>query len=319
MPPQSVAELASALPRNLRYLSTLVARKPDEFTSEWAATPDEAFSLYTRTSTVNLILSMNNVLAEQGWPFPAYLNLREEVDVSNSWPLTRRKVLRSIITGKRILQAPLLAFALRPTPEEREQSTSAAMTFLFWRHSKTIFQSWRRHHLLKDKEPIVDSINTTYKKRLFAACMPTVLGLLDFILRDYFQTDRLNVSIQTLRNAFERAGVLPKHLKPGSGVWRLKNVPETTILFPSIEQDLRLPGVFLSSFVEFGSSYYGWYTTADPNRQAPLNRHAIMHCASNYWSLTNAVKLLSFFDLTLRLERVLKIVIHGPAAYAPTG
>ncbi|MDZ7762523.1 MAG: hypothetical protein U5L00_20025 [Desulfovermiculus sp.] len=318
MAPQSVADLASALPNNLRYLSALVARKPDEFTAEWAATPDEAFSLYTRTSTVNLILSWNNFLAEQGWPFPAYLNHRDEVDVSKSWPLTRWKLLRSIITGKRILQTPLLAFALKPTPAEREQSTSNAMTFLFWRHSKRIFQYWRRHHLLKNKETIVDSISCTYKKRLFAACMPTVLGLLDFILRNYFQTERLNVSIQTLRNAFEKACILPKHLKSGSGIWDVKNEPENTILFPSLEQDLRLPGVFLSSFVEFGSSYYGWYATADPSRQAPLNRHAIMHCASNYWSLNNAVKLLSFFDLTLRLERVLKIVIHGPAAYPQT-
>ena len=75
MSPQA---LAATLPGNLRYLSSLIARKPREFTGEWAASAEEAFSLYTRTSTVNLILSWNELLAEYRWPFPAYLDMREE-------------------------------------------------------------------------------------------------------------------------------------------------------------------------------------------------------------------------------------------------
>jgi hypothetical protein len=39
-----------------------------------------------------------------------------------------------------------------------------------------------------------------------------------------------------------------------------------------------------------------------------------MHCATEYWTPGNAVKLLTFFDLTLRLEKVMKIVIHGQEA-----
>jgi hypothetical protein len=301
MSPDSIAELRSKLPINLHYLSTLIARKPQEFTQEWATTVDEAFSLYTRTSTVNLILSSNDLLAEKGWPFPSFLNLRQD--------------LRFIFTGKHFLLGPLLMCVLNNrTPETCEQRLSVAMRFLFWRHSNQIFKFWRSHHLLKGKEDIVDSIRITYNKGLFAACLPTLLGLLDFIMRTYFNTDRLNVSLQTLRNAFEKAAILPKHLKPGSGIWDLKEEQGTTILFPSIEQDLRLPGVFLSSFVEFGNSYYAWYSKEDFHHTV-LNRHAIMHCATEYWTPGNVVKLLTFFDLTLRLERVLKIVIHGSAAY----
>jgi len=318
MSPQSAKELALSLPNNLRYLSDLIARKPNEFTSEWAASPNEAFSLYTRTGTINLILSWNNVLEEEGWPFPAYLNLREEVNVTKSWPFTRWNVLRSLVTGKGMLPLPLMVSASSPAPAGREQSVSTLMGFNFWRQSKKIFHFWRCHHLLKGKEPIIDSINTTFRKRLFPACMPTVLGLLDFVLRDYFQTAHLNVSMQTLRNAFEKAGILSEHLKPGFGVWNLEKGVEISRPFSTaLEKDLRLPGIFLSSFVKFGSLYYNWYKIVDPDQKTPLNRHAIMHCASNYWSFTNAVKLLTFFDLTLRLERVLKIVIHGPSADSP--
>jgi hypothetical protein len=308
---KSAAEkLASKLPINLRYLSTLIARKPQEFTKEWATTVDESFSLYTRTSTVNLILSWNNILAEMGWPFPSYLNLHKETKIALD-PLlqSRWKFLRFVFACKQFLRGPQLMYAFLFTPEGIE----ASMRLLFWRHSKQIFKFWRGHHLLKGKESIVDSIRFTYNKGFFAACLPTLLGLLDFVMRSYFHTDHLNVSLQTLRNAFEKAAILPKHLAPGYGVWNLKKEPESTILFPSVEQDLRLPGVFLSSFVEFGSSYYAFYLRANSDGVI-LNRHAIMHCATEYWTPGNAVKLLTFFDLTLRLEKVMKIVIHGQEA-----
>jgi hypothetical protein len=100
---QLATELASKLPANLHYLSTLIARKPEECTREWATTVDEAFSLYTRTSTVNLILSWNNILAEMGWPFPSYLNLRKEVDFAGNLLSLRRQFILFVFTGKGFL------------------------------------------------------------------------------------------------------------------------------------------------------------------------------------------------------------------------
>lgn len=320
MSPQSKTDLASALPRNLQYLSALIARKPQKFSTEWAATIDEAFLSYTRTSTIDTFALWNELLARQGWPFPAYLNLREEI---KAWPFRfgkwerLRGIIRGLITGKKMLAMSAI-YGMETQPIEDEKEIFHLMTYLFWRNSKAIFQFWRRHPLLKNKEPIVDCIQVTYNKRLFAACLPTLLGLLDYVMRDYFQTDRLNVSLQSLRNAFEKAAISPKHLKPGVGVWNFDKETETEILFPTIEQDLRLPGILLSSFLEFGNSYYAWCSSVKSNNnKSILNRHAIIHCATDYWSNSNATKLLTFFDLTLRLESVLKIVIHGPEAYEP--
>ena len=82
----------------------------------------------------------------------------------------------------------------------------------------------------------------------------------------------------------------------------------------AIEEDLRLPGVYLASFVEFADRYYQWYKSAEIDSNTQLNRHAIIHCASEYWTQANAVRILIFLDLTIRLQRTLRILIHGKAA-----
>ena len=187
------------------------------------------------------------------------------------------------------------------------------MVRIFRRHQRRIFGYWLQSRLLQGKKPILKGIQATYQRGIFAACMPTLLPLLDFVMRDYFETNRLDASITTLRDAFDKAGILPKHLKPGYAILDAKKDPGATSLFSTIENDLRLPGVLLSSFVEFGGSYYAYYKTATAPTSPVLNRHAIMHCATDCWTAENATKLLIFFDLMLRLERVLRVVIHGPA------
>jgi len=140
------------------------------------------------------------------------------------------------------------------------------------------------------------------------------LPLLDFLIRAYFGTDQLNVSIQTLRNAFEKASIFPKDLQPGYAVWKgQQNPDEGNNVARSLEDDLRLTGVFLSSFVEFANAYYGWYRT-DTNEPRVLNRHAILHCATDYWTRNYTSKLLTFLDLALRLQRPLEVIIHGAEA-----
>ena len=79
MPKQAVRELGRVLPERIRLLSRLIARKPSSFTPEWASTINDAFTLYTRTSTVNFVHSLNGLLIDLDWPFPAYLDLREEL------------------------------------------------------------------------------------------------------------------------------------------------------------------------------------------------------------------------------------------------
>jgi hypothetical protein len=199
--------------------------------------------------------------------------------------------------------------------QERMKQADSLMCYTFWRNERRIFEYWRTHHLLSGKEKIVQEIRVTYHDNLYAACMPMVLALLDFVMRDYFQTSRLNTSLQTLRNALVTAGIHSSHFIPE--YLRHKDINSNSVpkiqhpFATEIYENLRLPGVFLSSFVEFGCSFYDWYKTVDTLETPTLNRHAIMHCATNYWSRTNAIKLLIFFDLTIRLESVLRILIKG--------
>ncbi len=302
--------LADALPDNIRFLSTLIARKPTSVTTKWAATPDEAFSLYTPTSTVNYFLSFSNVLAELNWPFPAYADLRAalQLQISNE----RRRVLSERGRGP-------LRWVKRRLQRSRDEKLFALastdfMSGWFQSHSRGIFSYWNAAPVFSSKLPIIKDIEETYRHGFWAACIPTALPLLDFLIRAYFETDQFSVSIQTLRNAFEMASILPKDLMPGYAVWEGQRNPEGgNAVARSVEDDLRLPGVLLSSFVEFANAYYGWYKT-DTNEPKVLNRHAILHCATDYWTREYTSKLLTFLDLALRLQRPLEVIIHGADA-----
>lgn len=76
------------------------------------------------------------------------------------------------------------------------------------------------------------------------------------------------------------------------------------------EDDLRLTGVLLSSFFHFARHYYAWYDNSVTPPES-LNRHAIIHGAFDDWSEENALRVLTFLDLTLRLEKPLRYLING--------
>jgi hypothetical protein len=184
----------------------------------------------------------------------------------------------------------------------------------FRSHSSRIFDYWRASKVLSSKVPIIRDIELTYRHEYWAACIPTALPLLDFLIRTYLETDQLNVTIQTLLNAFERASILPKDLMPGYAIWKgQENPADGNTIASSLDDDLRLPGVLLSSFVKFANAYYGWYKT-DTNEPKILNRHAILHCATDYWTREYTSKLLTFLDLALRLQHPLEVIIHGAEA-----
>jgi hypothetical protein len=311
--------LAKDLPGNIRHLASLIARKPATFSPEWAATADEAFSLYTNTSTVNWVLALNDSLEELNWPFPAYLDLRKEIDRTSldafgSVPGLVRQLLR----GGPTLMDSLLAVTFIPDAAKRDKTLCYLMRHFFARHSRRIFRFWTTSPQLAGKQPIVRAIRLTYQQKLWAACVPTTFALLDHIMRDYFETTNLFDSIQTLRKAFEKARILPKDLKPGSAIWDGRKDPSKgNVLARTMDEDLRLPGVLLSYFVAFADTYYGWFSAARARGAPVLNRHSVMHCGSDYWTPENGVRALTFCDLSLRLAPVLRILIHGPKAGPP--
>ncbi|MBZ5668259.1 MAG: hypothetical protein LAO04_00810 [Acidobacteriia bacterium] len=313
--PDSARDFATNLPANIKFLASQIARKPAAFTPEWASTADEAFSLYTRTSTVNLVLALNEVIADFDWPFPGYANLRRELGGNEHSALkSRLRFLINIFSRDCSLFSSAVIAGVTSGKEKARALFDARMVRLFRRNAKSVFRYWHDHPLLVSRRVVVGDLKRCYEKELWAACVPTVLPLLDLVMRAYFGSDKLRLSIQTLRDAFKAAKILPKDLKPGRAVWNGRREPTSgNALVATLEEDLRLPGVFLSSFVEFANTYYSWYTVTSTSPSSTLNRHAVMHCASEYWNEINATKSFTFFDLTLRIEKPLRILIHGPA------
>lgn len=308
----SPAELTKNLPGNIRFLASLIARKPAKFTLEWAATVEEAFSLYTRTRAINMLLAWNDVLTDFNWPFPAYVDLRNELPAGKGKPRGEPAPFSGIMT-----QVLIIISECRGWEEKAREFLDIAMPYLFEHRSKSVFRCWSEHPVLRSKRPIIDGLWRCYSEKLWAACVPTALPLLDHVMRNYFVTDKLGVSVQTLRDAFAKAKILPKDLKPGFGVWNgTANREAGNRFITSLEEDLRLPGVLLSSFAEFASRYYAWYKSSSDGPPDGLNRHAIIHCACEYWTELNTAKLFTFLDLMLRIEKPLRILIHGAAAAA---
>jgi len=121
-------------------------------------------------------------------------------------------------------------------------------------------------------------------------------------MRDYFQTDDLNTSVALLVKAFQIAKLTPESLKPGYGVFTdLEEgliVPARVRVSDTVEKDLRLPGVYLTSFIDFAFRYYSWHTKASNPEE--VNRHAVLHGDMNYWFGIQTIKIFMIFELRCR-------------------
>lgn len=318
MAKSSMKELGLELPNRIRLLSSLIARKPAKFTSEWASTIDESFDLYTNTKTVNLVHSINQGLMELNWPFPAYLSLRSEI-ARSTWAFSRRcsELARTLWRGPSL--GLLLLTSWDPTgegPAVDQEHLDRGMVYIFQRNRKRVFDYLAACQSLRSKTPVVRDIEKAFEAGLWACCITTTMPLLDLVMRDYFDTQRLSVSIQALRDAFlKEAALRPYDLMPGSAIWDAHERPDRGNTFAkSLEEDLRLPGIYLSSFFEFADRYYRFYRSAEEAPESPLNRHAIIHCSFDLWTVENTVRILTFLDLTLRLRKPLRILIRGEEA-----
>jgi hypothetical protein len=252
----------------------------------------------TDNSKVGWALSYSEILASLNWPFPAYIDLKSE--------------LRKTVNGFQAQQGRLGKWR-----EKRRLNRVFAlaktdfMSALFRDHSRKVFEYWKASPVFKSKLPLLAEIELAYQREQWAVCLPAALPLLDFMIRTYFGADKRDVSIATLCAAFRSAKVFPKDLKPGYAIWEgQKNPDRGNALASSEDEDLRIIGVLLSSFLEFAKIYY---SRSRPD-SAVLNRHAILHGFTEYWNCENNAKLLTFLDLTLRLQRPLEVVIHGANA-----
>ena len=87
--PKPTEELARDLLYNLKSLADRIARKPPEFDPRWAKSIIEAFSLYTRTSTVNYFVAFGDFFASRDGHFLPILILRMRYGVRTGlWDLS---------------------------------------------------------------------------------------------------------------------------------------------------------------------------------------------------------------------------------------
>jgi hypothetical protein len=277
MTTRSTRELGRALPDRLRLLSRLITRKPASYTSQYARSIDESFHLYTNTRTVNATLALSSLLMQLDWPFPAYLDMEREFRKS-ARELNALRKLKWLAVPYLLVRPSLGAISIASIVADKDEGAppkavlDAAIVNIFRRNHDSILDYLAGSPVLRSRQPIVRDIQQTYRRKLWAATITTTVPLLDFAMRDYFGTTNLYVTVQVLRDAFIRiAKIHPKGLMPGSAVWDGQQDPTKGNAFAqTLEEDLRLPGVYLASFLEFADRYYEWYTTTDTRPRSSL-------------------------------------------------
>ncbi|BAF71776.1 hypothetical protein [Sulfurovum sp. NBC37-1] len=109
---------------------------------------------------------------------------------------------------------------------------------------------------------------------------------------------------------FRKAGIGPRDVMPGHIAWEVAKEKGEDVE-KATENDLRLVGIVLGSFLSFANNYYSEYRK-DNEPLGLINRHAIIHGAGNQniWTKENATRLLLFLDLTLALEPIFEILLN---------
>lgn len=317
MSPPTARELGEVLPDNIRLLSSLMARKPAVRIKKWATIPEQAFFYYTRTNTINLIHAMNEMLIENGWPFPPLFDAKQESELlAKDFVLDKRfgmGIFRQLLSQRSLHRRFLFSSSSNP------KTRAMLYEFHYVRHFRCLyrrlFEVWSQDEILEKKKAVLSDIRKCYERKLWAACISTTLPLLDLLMREVLESNKLTDTVQLITNAlFEHAGLTANAFKPGYALWDspYEGLSHNTFA-KSLEEDLRLPGIYLASFFEFANPYYAFYKLSSGKPPEKLNRHAVIHCAGDYWSRANAVKLLCFLELTRRMRPFFKILIYGEA------
>jgi hypothetical protein len=303
------------LKKNLELLRKAITRKPERYEADtdFAIKFSDSFTKYTRNSTVHLILSFSELLLEFKWPFPAYILEFS----SDKWGKYRSylaffTIIYLIKTRKFLLSFGLPLKSRSPNLLLNDKKTiNDFMILYFWLHENKIFINWQKNHIFQDKNYHIDNIRTCYKKGLWYACIAASFPLLDLLCRKYFKSANLAKQITAILKTFDKAGITSRDMKPGYIAWDIGQEQGMSADEAS-QTDLRLIGIGLGSFLDFAGIYYS-NCTDDKETTTELNRHAVLHCASSVssdlWTQDNAIKLLIFIDLMLRLEAPLCMLL----------
>ncbi len=317
--------------KNLETLKERIVRKPDSYTPEYARTILEAFQKYTRTSTINYMLTTTELLTARQWAFPTYTTTLypTELGVPNLYIegsfsglsiwlkfkafwlslmqfLIMPKLLRGFSFKHIKFLIPILGSPYTGN-ELWEAGIDKTMMNTFEKCKKNIFEFWKSNPIFKDKQIILNNIIQTYEKNLWIACICSAFPLLDYLVRMFFKTRRFEIDINYILAVFKQAAIGSKDFKPGYIAEQLAHEKGISNVSQALESDLRIVGIALGSFVDIASVFYQYYRK-DESSIGRLNRHAVIHCDTHYGTRINTIKLLSFIDLTLRLEPVFDIL-----------
>lgn len=185
-------ELSKRLYPNLVELADQIARKPIEHNSNWATTIVDAFSLYTRTNTVNQLVASGESFREVNWPFPAFMDIEREIRhiQRDFWWLTIP------ILGRVIGWRSFTIAICRLNPSTNNQVfVDWLMCRRFNQVSQQIFRYWYNHPLLSVKKKHLNDIFATYRHSLWHACVPALLPQLDFLIRTFLKTEKLTIGV----------------------------------------------------------------------------------------------------------------------------
>jgi hypothetical protein len=319
----TVEKLAS----NLGKLLELIPKKPSKFTSDFPTSIAECFHKYMRRRTVNYISIFAVDYDQHGWVFPLFVNpcklnlgrINTLLAQNSYFPIPLDKPNFNWVSIPNTCE--------RFNAERRESVINFSFSYIemFAANINNMRKYFLNHKLLENHDRQIKDIINCCKKGYWTACICSVFPLLDFVIRKIFKTKKLERDITYIVGIFKRAGFdfeAVDNLKPNQAIMKAVDqlVVDKTTPHEELIQNLNTVsektknygfiGVALSSFLYFSYEYYAYYRRDDLNTST-LNRHAILHGATNEYSTPeNCVRLISFLYLTLELEPVLKIVLN---------
>ena len=254
---------------------------------------------------------LNLCLIGRDLPFPAFANLTDEHELIFSDlarnPFTR--VLSALNPFRRSSMLDLLNASFNDELSSVNRFSSRTIVTYFKRHESTVFRSLIEFADNESQRAMIEAVAGSYRHRNWASCCHSVFPLLDSTIRRAFCTDHLQFTLQVFRDAFFRHAQLDIN----------KSAPKSCSIdpdrspypFSSPILDLRLLGVYLASFLEMANRIYQFYECKMHFPVTIINRHAAIHGAPQQFSQDNAIRLIIFLDLTIRLRPVLMYFATG--------
>jgi len=307
---------------NLVTLKQRLPTKPKVFSPKYPKTIRESLQYYCNRRTVHGLQFATVNLSENNWPLPWWIN-PEKIRIGFWNKLNYQKWWKALKVKKNIKTIEVYDFFAiivinqslfkRPIDEVMIEAFSANRNYAFARLST--------NPILQSKKEIMKSIQLSYKKCNWIACITTLLSLIDYVTRKLLKTENLSMGVLKICQLFEQNGFsleTANNLMPFSTIVQshfykgMSPMEEIEKLHIKLEKtDFGIIGPALSSFIRFANIYYSYYKSdSDSAQTMQINRHAILHGSiSNFGSITNTVKVITFLYLMLELEPVFDILL----------